>query len=313
MTNKPANPLIVGIDQLPATSVALPTGGYFYDDTVLEAGTDVADAMVRPFTMWQEVHFNDFYSVTSGHAHIQLINQCAPWVIKPDELCQPDIEVIMLAAREASYGPKMKMRLKCQNPGTKKGEGLNGEEIEVPTCGANINVEVDIREAILQYEPIADLDDWKTVIKMGKSEWTVLLRPKLYKDTIQIIKLAGEQFKIAAAMQKKDQSELDLDAKTSEKLLKIKDAIRLLSFLASIRGVIPKGGDVIYDRNLIEEWLNVLPKSLIETIETKSKSLLEKYDKAALFDTKCPECGHEMKDISIMNDPNHFFGHGSPE
>jgi ssDNA-binding Zn-finger/Zn-ribbon topoisomerase 1 len=52
---------------------------------------------------------------------------------------------------------------------------------------------------------------------------------------------------------------------------------------------------------------------MIEKIEAKSKELLSPYEKAAMFDLDCPECGHQMKDISIMNDPNHFFGQGSPE
>lgn len=307
------NPLIDDLRGEPGITVSLPSSGLFYENGVIDDDIDIVDAPVNAFNMMQEIHFQDFYSVTSGLAYEKLLKQCAPWVKNPNEMLQPDVDVIMIGARQASYGPKYEVEINCVDNDKEFEESLGLEPDEDAVqhgCGAKFKVSIDLREALLAYEPIQNASDWTLELDNGQ---TVLLRPQTYKSVIDTLKYASNRIKIVRQLRQNNLTIMDADEATGKQLSNVQDAIRVTSFLGSVKGARPKGSsEVITDIKMLSDWISALGSNHINLIEERIKVLNKPYKKAATFNQKCPECGYELKDISVINDPSHFFGPSSP-
>ena len=87
-----------------------------------------------------------------------------PSILKAQELCELDLEAILLASRLVSYGPKIELTHACQNiVPRKKGEELKegeepaeGEDSLNTRCLNSNKIDVDVNEHILRYGIIGD-------------------------------------------------------------------------------------------------------------------------------------------------------------
>src|SRR5678815_3026901 len=102
MTNELLNDLH---NLFPPIQISLPTKGMFYPEGVLGKGVDASNIEVGTLGILDEFKYRDPFLLVSGNAMSYLIKHlCRDQILLPEELCEIDVETILLAARLASYG-----------------------------------------------------------------------------------------------------------------------------------------------------------------------------------------------------------------
>lgn len=310
MTIRPPvnNPLLDDGATGPGVTVTLPTLGSFYDPTVLDPNINVMEAPVRPFSVWQELTWRDPYAIMSGDAFIQFMNVCAPWVLDPLSLCQIDAEVIMMAARDASYGPIINVPVKCTNPAHHD----DGAGNQVPVCQIETKCQIDLRQVIARYAPIHAPEEWRVTLKNGQR---VNLRPVIHQDMVETFKYQFELLKMTRQIEMKIKAGEEIGTEQyisfRDKGLMVTKGVRLKQYTSSIRSVTTVSGQTITDRKMIEQWLNAIPAPEVGRIDERIEALTKPMLHLMQIDYSCPNCGHGMGKISVLDDPTAFFGPGS--
>ncbi len=112
----PVNPLL-GRIQLPGETFTLPSGGLFYDDTVLDPSVVNAEIHVHPMTTLDEITMKSPDMLFSGNAVRQVFARCIPQVLNADKLLSKDVDFLLACLRKVSYGDEMQIEYKhdCEN------------------------------------------------------------------------------------------------------------------------------------------------------------------------------------------------------
>lgn len=306
--SKTRNPLLDDGATGPGVTVTLPTLGSFYEPGVIEEGVNVTEAPVRPFSVWQELTWRDPYAIMSGEAFIQFMAVCAPWVLKPLSLCQIDAEVIMMAARDASYGSTVDIPVKCTNPAHHD----DGTGKKVPVCQLDTKCRIDLRQVMSRYVPIQAPEEWRVTLNNGQR---VNLRPVIHQDMVETFKFQFELLKMTRQIEAKSRNGAELGTdefiEYRDKGLMIAQGVRLKQYLSSIRSVTTVNNQTISDRTMIEQWLNAIPAPEVKRIDDQVEYLTKPLLHLMQVEYKCPNCGHDMGKISVLDDPTAFFGPGS--
>jgi len=105
------NPLL-GRIQLPGETFALPSGGLFYDDTVLDPSVMNAEIHVHPMTTLDEITMKSPDMLFSGNAVRKVFARCIPQVLSADKLLSKDVDFLLACLRKVSYGDDMQIEYK---------------------------------------------------------------------------------------------------------------------------------------------------------------------------------------------------------
>tara|TARA_B100000745_G_scaffold299112_1_gene249182 strand:+ start:2116 stop:3093 length:978 start_codon:yes stop_codon:yes gene_type:complete len=320
---QPTNPLLDDLDTntFPEITITLPTRGLFYSEEMFAPNTNPEELSVRPFSMWDEVHYKNPFAVMSGKATRAMVQTVAPSIQLPDDLTVNDVEMIMLGGRMASFGDKMELEIECANPKlipvekeTEESDGKGGYKKKVvkEPCNHKNKMSVDLKRAMQSYNIVQDedLEDWGITLDNGQY---VALRPLLNKDAMEIIRISINQERMLTAAGQMEEISDAQKEDISEMSMKNQVLIKTLSMLSSIRYVENKEKTLkIRDREQIKEWINSkkLPPSYIKKIDDKLGELAGKYAGSSKIEFVCSNCGYENKNIGIVQDPTRFFMDG---
>ena len=99
----PVNPLMVRA-RIPGRTFALPSRGVFYthgevDDTVKDG-----EVLIYPMVTMDELAMKTPDKLLNGTALDEVIKRCIPQIQKPIELLATDVDFLMVALREITYG-----------------------------------------------------------------------------------------------------------------------------------------------------------------------------------------------------------------
>ena len=281
--NTTQNPLLENFNNYPFISISLPTGGVFYDSSILDESVDPMEFEVGPFTMWDEVNWNNPYAIMSGKATNNIIKNVTQGVKNIDELCAVDIEAIFIASRQVSYGNIIEMDVTCENEECKK--------------SSKISVRLDA--VLLQYKNMGNLEQWQVEMPNGQ---VVQLKPVRYKDLIEFIKIAIEH---------KRKLEAGGDAeKLEEGFMEQMIEQQVNMMRCSVMYVQSASGVVVNNRQHINEWLDNLPSSWFKEIKEKSQEINEYNSRSGSVEHVCPYCEHKQL-VNVIVDPTRFFGPAS--
>lgn len=316
MSSENTNPLLEDDgNDVPGVTITLPTNGLWYDDDVFEEGTDITELEIHPFSMWEEMNHSNPYTIMSGKATTKMINTVAPQIKKPEALCSNDVDVIMLAARMASYGPELKVQFPCSNPNkiTKTRTVIKDDKEEKEEyqelCGHKEKLQFNILDAITSYPIIEDKSDWQVKLPSGR---IVYFQPSLYVETLEIVKIGARQQQIMNSLFQLSEQKIEIPEEEKERLsqntIQNEMGIKVILLLSSIHSIeIPNKGITVTDRGQIREWINKASSGDIGIIKSKSEELAEAYNEKKKITYTCTECGHENQEISIIQDPTRFF------
>jgi len=307
MSTTMSNPLLDDLDAFPHITVTLPTMGLFYDENVFKEGTDPSVLEAHPFSMWEEVHHSNPFAIMSGKATRRMINTVAPEVNDPDALCGFDVDIIMLAGRLASYGEEMKLTMTCANPEPIR-KDPNSDNETLLTCDAKRDMVVNVKDIINNYHIIDNIDDWQLDLSNGQC---VYLRPSLYKDILQALKISVSQEKINQVIRRYEDLPEDKMIEMTDKSVDNLISVKLITMVSSIMCVeTADKSRKIKERELIVQWLEKLNPEYVSMIQDKLNELVQPFEKTGKVSYICDECGYENKDINLIQDQSRFFTRG---
>lgn len=103
------NPLLAKLRVIDGITVRLPSRGLLYGPGILHE--DVVDGEVRvfPMTTRDEILLRSADGLFGGSTIDQVFARCVPQVLRPKELFFNDIDYLMVALRQISYGEEMQI------------------------------------------------------------------------------------------------------------------------------------------------------------------------------------------------------------
>lgn len=272
---KKDNPLIAR-SKLPGQTFALPSGGIFYTNEELDKSVENGEIHIHPMAAFDEVLIKTPSLLLDGQAVEKVFTRCIPQINKPMQLLAKDVDFILIALRQVTYGNFMDITYKH-------------------TCkdAKEHNYQVDISQFIQNAKKINPVSVGKMYhVKLEKDgiAQTVELRPATYKEIVDMLQM----FTIG----QEDENDMSGEATMRRAVHETE------SLLKSIMSVI-KSVDGNDDRDNIYEWLQEINAKWVENLTDsveKTSNWGPKFD----HKTKCKDCNKNIV-ISVPINPISFF------
>ena len=238
---------------------------------------------VRPMTISDEILLNVPDALFNGEAIYSLISSIAPDIQDPYEISMPDVDVILLASRAATYNKKMTIETRCTHCNTQ-----SQYELDIPSVLSNVVVSND-----------------KTVIEIDSLE--IELRP----NTLSSINLFNMQTVQSSNLISKLSINKDIAKQqlSEEYLQSVKEitASNISLVADAVVQVKTPDGKIVSDQSQIIEWLTNSSRDVMQKIESQ-KRILNKNGIPKSFNFTCESeaCGKSFKGEVEFN-PTFFF------
>lgn len=267
----------------PGYTITLPTNGAFLPPGSIDL-TMTGDVPVFPMRAADELLLKSPDALMSGFALEKLIESCVPAIkCSPRLISSPDLDVILLAIRAASFGEKMDIEVTC------------------PKCGEENKFEVELA-------PI--LATAKTLPKENPVRFTdelvAYVRPYNLHNATSLAMASFNEAKKLRAIEKIPDDGLK-QQKINESYANINKIAQATLVECVYKVVTPEA--TVEDPAQIAEFMLNIPRDWTRKVETVLREINEKaLDKR--IHLKCPSCGHEWT-TEVEFDPVNFFVQGS--
>lgn len=261
---------------------ALPTGGQFFEEGEIEQALN-GEVAVLPMTAADEIVLKNPDALLNGDALERLFKSCVPAIKNPRHISVPDMDVLLLAIKLASYGDSLEVNVTC------------------PKCQNEFSTETSIRGLLSAATPIKDED---TSVRISDT-MVIDVRPYDFKSkTILDLQTFQEE--------KALQYLTDVDMDDDERQRRFNSAFERLAELNldllshCVRAVnVPTGR--VTDPEHIHAFVKNTDRATVKKITDKLKKLSESGIPKTL-EVKCAkeECGHEWT-TGMVFDASHFF------
>jgi hypothetical protein len=265
---------------------SLPTGGQYFDPGTIEMGM-TGELAVMPMTARDEIMLKNPDALLNGEAVMGLIASCVPGIKEPRRVSVPDLDVILLAIKLASFGDELEMQVRC------------------PKCEKDFEVKTSIRALLAQVKPI----DHKLAELRVADDLLVHLRPYDYEAKTILEMATFEETKIIQFM-------VDTEVSMEEKQERFGKAFEKMAELnldllgRCVSAVLAPGGKVV-EADYILEWIKNADRRTVKLISDRLTQMSES-GLPKEVDMTCPEktCQHTWKTPMVF-DASHFFASGS--
>jgi hypothetical protein len=270
--------------RMPGVHVSLPTKGAFYPRGMVEF-TEANEVPVLPMRAADEILMKSPDALMSGYALEKLIESCVPAIKDPKLVSTPDLDVLLLAIRVASFGNKMGVETTCPKCSTE-----NSFDCELPgiiSTMTDVPGEIPVR---LTSEIIAYLRPFN----LHNATHMSLVAFEQTRKLQGIASTAEESTRIRSINE-------SYDTLTKENVAAAADCV--------IKVVVPEG--TVTDKKSIMEFIIGAPSDYVTKIDEKLREI-NKLGIDRGIKVACPneECKHEW-DTEIQFDPTTFFARGS--
>lgn len=276
------NPL-AGYFRMPGLSVGLPTRGRFLPKGAIELDA-TGKVEVFPMRSADELLLKAPDALMSGLAIEKLIQSCVPAIKTPNLISAPDLDVVLLAIRAATYGNIMQVEVMC------------------PKCETELSFDCDLSHVLATMTEVPeDLD-----LRLS-DDVVVVMKPHSLSSQTQLLLAAYEEQRRAMML---DDVEMDDAAKQrilSDTLQRLSDFQTQSLSDSIIKVVIP--GQEVTDRDYIREFVSNTTKEWSQKIQKR----VEEINTMGLnrdVPATCTSCGHEWETKLEFN-PATFFEQSS--
>lgn len=270
--------------QRPGTFVQLPSDGNFYSEK--PSLTVDNELEVRPMTASDEIRLKNPDGLMNSESLFQVIEHVAPGIQNAREIPTPDLDIIVIGMRLATYGENMDIGYKCVS------------------CGHDDEYQVNLTSVLANAQKI----DAPSQVKIG--ELLINIKPHSAETNTMLSNYQGEltraarQLELAAASEKEafNQNFAEILSRGSKLLFEIAS-----KQIVSIE--LPNDEGTVTDEEFFIEWLSDLPapeyQILRDAINAISKERIDRK-----FTLNCPKCSAE-NNVEVTFDPANFFGTSS--
>lgn len=267
--------------RIPGLNVRLPTGGAFLPPGSFHP-TMTGEVPVFPMRAADELLLKSPDALMSGFAIEKLIESCVPAIENPREISTPDLDVVLLAIRAATYGDMMPVSAACP-----KCKHVSEFECHLPGMVATVS-------PIPAENPVRLADDI-----------VVYVRPFNLSNATRV---AVASFEEARRMQSLDGAE-DATRRQAmnESFQRLSELNVAMASDCVVRVVVPEGS--VTDKKEIAQFVGNMQRKWFRKVEDKLKELNQMGMNKKL-DVQCEKCEHTWQ-TEVEFDPASFFDSGS--
>jgi hypothetical protein len=269
----------------PGLSVKLPTGGRYLPKGAIEFDSQ-GQVEVFPMRGADEVLLKSPDALMSGLAIERMIGSCVPALKLPALISAPDLDVLLLAIRAATFGNTMQLDIDC------------------PKCGHDNSFDCDLPSILATMTPFPDVLELRLA-----PEVIVTFKPHTLDEQTRLLISAYEQNRSTQLLDSED-SDLSEEEKQNimRKALKTVEHLQHVSLSNAIQYITVPGATVT-DRKYIIEFLANAANTWLSQIRDK----IEEVNMLGLdrsVHAKCTKCEHEWT-AQIEFNPATFFAQSS--
>jgi hypothetical protein len=284
---KPVGNPLADFFRMPGLHVSLPTRGAFMPPELYEE-TLAGEVPVFPMKAADEILLRSPDALMSGYALEQLIKSCVPAIKAPRLISTPDLDVLLLAIRAATYGETMEVTVNCPKCGAE-----NIFDCHLPSLMGNMTFIPPVNEVRLAENVIVNVRPFN----MGSATRTAL-----------------KSFEEARRLQSVGNDIEDENERDEVRRVAMNESFEKMSLLnldgitdCIISVVVPSGP--VTEREYIRSFIANTSQPWVKLIENKLVELNNMgIDKKV--DATCVSCKHEWSP-EVEFDPTSFFGQGS--
>lgn len=273
--------------RVPGLQVAIPTNGAFLPKSKFTPAPDGTVA-VYPMRAADEYLLKNADALLSGYAIEKLLESCVPDIQTPGLISTPDLDVLLLAIRAATYGDDMEVHAAC------------------PKCNHENVFNCNLPQVLASMKPLPE----ENPVRLS-NELVAYVRPYNFTNATQIALTTFQETRKIQAL------EMTPDATEEQKTLQMNASMGRITKLQSemladcVYKIITPEGEVNNPIH-IREFLAEVHRQWAGNIEKELTHLTDNYGIDKTVKAKCQrkECGHEWE-TSIEFDPSSFFATGS--
>ena len=261
----------------PGTWVGLPSGGYGYSPDLLPINT-LRQVAVQAMTASDELILQNPDALFNGEAIKQILESCVPGLKDANQLFTPDVDVLMLAIRVATFGNDLEMESNC------------------PNCNTLNKYVVDVRSVI------GKIKTFTMENKVVNNDGLIFyIKPYNYAAGVKVALATYEEMKYIQSFSDDENIQKNAVRDSVERLSKFSNSM----LVNGIIKVETPDGDIIDDQNYILEYIMDTDVATTKLI-TKSIGDLNNCSIDKNIEIECVECNHKWE-TTINFDPSHFF------
>ena len=229
----------------PKLSVSLPSRGRWYPKNSLANAT----VAVLPMTAADDLRFKSNEVLLNSVAVTELIQSCVPDILVPEQMPVVDLDVVLLAIRQASYSNSIRA------------------SVSVPNTPLTLTLDLEIHNLIENFANAAELwDEQLILINDQEEKLTVILKPVNLKTMFSATRSLLRQQQATAEITMSNKQ-------TDEKIAELDDQMKSLSAVSinmvtdSISEILNDSGLSIKNPGEIRQFLNQLDLAYFRAIQ----------------------------------------------
>lgn len=270
--------------RVPGVHIKLPTNGAFLPEGSIEFAPN-GDLPVYPMRSADELLLKSPDALMSGFAIEEMLKSCVPGIKRPRLVSNPDLDVLLLAIRTATYGETITISPICPVCST------------VNEVSRNLSYLMSTMTIVPAENPVRLSD-----------EVIAYLRPYNIQNAITLGSASFEEARSIQAL------EINKETTDEERITQMNSSMKRITDLTMealadsiIKIVIPDGE--VTDKADITEFIQNISKVWTEKLQDTLDGINSKgIDKT--YDVVCEKCQHEWKSEVDFN-PTTFFGASS--
>jgi hypothetical protein len=266
----------------PGVHQSLPTGGQFLDPSEIELAIN-GEVAVLPMTASDEIVLKNPDALLNGDALEKLFRSCVPAIKTPRNISIPDLDVLLLAIKLASYGDSLELAVTC------------------PECKKEFEVETSIRGLL---SGVKTIQPHESVVRIS-DEIVVYVKPYSFESKTKLDLATFEEAKLYQYLLDAAMSDEDKTKKFNQSFERIADLN--LDMISDCITKISTPVTDVFDPIFIREYVRNSSKDVVKMIRDRLTALSDNGINKEL-EVVCPneECNHEWK-TPLTFDPSHFF------
>jgi len=282
-----ANPL-ANFYRRPGTYVSLPSKGRYYRSAIKLS--DNGELAVYPMTAKDELALKNPDALLNGEALKQVLASVVPDISNVNEIPAPDIDMILVAMRMASYGDDLDLNV-----------NHNCEASE----GKSQSVTVGLGSILGTMKEIPD-GSGEVVLSNGVK---VLLRPYSLENQSKLLRVQFTTMRQLQAMEANEKNTIDQKADVANKGYDMLTNLSQEILAGSIIAVVLPDGTEVTNYGHIYDWVKNLDRASADRLDQEMK-LFADYGITRTLEMTCDYC-KEKYTTDMLFDPTSFFGAGS--
>lgn len=280
--DKPQNPLQKYMRHAD-TYVRIPSNGYFNEDDTYPFSPN-REIGIAAMTAYDELLLKTPDAMLNGESIVKIIESCVPGIRNVRLLPIPDISVILLGIKMASYGDKMEFQATC------------------PKCQNNNHFESSLQEvlATMKFHEESYVVDLSSKLKVS-------VKPHTYESSVKQALFNFNESQILKILTDDTvPQEKQIDTYT-ESMKKMAVLLTELTAESIISVLDPNGIPMDVTREQIFEWITNIPKHDAKAIQKKIEEInIVGIDATQKVFCGNEECKHKWKSQIGFN-PTDFF------